>query len=152
MKKDHKTTVSAIALLAGLTLAGAAAEAAGTLSIGTLTEFLTFMAILQQPVRSVGMIVNSSARATSAGSRLFEVLDMQPVIRDAVDAQPLQLQRGVIKFEAVSFTYPGMPAPVLSGCRPKACSGWQRHGLGRNTGSGPAGSCANCATGSAAPA
>jgi len=88
--------------------------AAGTLTVGTLTEFLTFMAILQQPVRSVGMIVNSSARATSAGSRLFEVLDAQPTIRDAVDAKPLRLEKSVMKFDKVSFTYPGMQTPVLS--------------------------------------
>lgn len=95
-------------------LVGGREVAAGTLSVGTLTEFLTFMAILQQPVRSVGVIVNASARATSAGGRLFEVLDMEPMVRDAADAQPLRLEQGVLRFEKVSFTYPGMDTPVLS--------------------------------------
>lgn len=46
-------------------LVGGQRIAAGHLSVGTLT----FMAILQQPVRQVGMIVNASARATTSGSR-----------------------------------------------------------------------------------
>jgi len=82
--------------------------AAGTLSIGTLTEFLTFMTILQQPVRQVGMIVNSSARATSAGARLFEVIDAQPIIKDAEDATALTISDGVLRFNNVSFTYPSL--------------------------------------------
>jgi ATP-binding cassette, subfamily B, multidrug efflux pump len=82
--------------------------AAGTLSIGTLTEFLTFMTILQQPVRQVGMIVNSSARATSAGARLFEIIDAQPAIKDAEDANPLNISDGILEFNNVSFTYPGL--------------------------------------------
>lgn len=81
--------------------------AAGSMSVGTLTEFLTFMMILQQPVRQVGMIVNSSARATSAGGRLFEVLDARPAIRDADSARPLRIDTGVLRFEHVDFYYGG---------------------------------------------
>lgn len=42
MKKHFRTTVSAVALFAGLTLAGAAAEAAGTLTIGRREDGTTF--------------------------------------------------------------------------------------------------------------
>jgi len=79
--------------------------AEGAMSVGLLTEFLTFMMILQQPVRQVGMIVNASARATSAGGRLFEILDARPDIRDAEGARPLQLSEGVLCFENVDFDY-----------------------------------------------
>src|SRR6185437_950064 len=51
---------------------------AGTMSVGKLTEFVTYMALLQTPIRQVAMIFNSAARATSSGGRLFEVLDLQP--------------------------------------------------------------------------
>lgn len=79
----------------------------GALTVGMLTEFLTFMALLQQPVRQVGMIVNSSARASSSASRLFEVLDCRPTIADRPDAVDLRLSRGELVFESVSFRYPG---------------------------------------------
>jgi ATP-binding cassette subfamily B multidrug efflux pump len=77
----------------------------GVMTVGELTEFLTFMTILQQPIRQVGMIVNSSSRATSAGSRLFEVLDAEPDIRDAPEAKDLVLSQGVLRFESVDFAY-----------------------------------------------
>lgn len=86
----------------------------GLLSIGTLTEFLTFMTILQMPVRQVGMIVNASARASSAGARLFEVLDAKPAIVAKADAPDLKLQKGVLRFESVSFTFEGAARPALS--------------------------------------
>ncbi|ACE86165.1 ABC transporter ATP-binding protein [Cellvibrio japonicus] len=87
--------------------------AEGSFSLGLLTEFLTFMLILQQPVRQVGMIVNAGARASSAGGRLFEILDAQPAISDAAGAQPLQLGQGELRFERVGFTYPGTDSPAL---------------------------------------
>jgi ATP-binding cassette, subfamily B, multidrug efflux pump len=76
-------------------------------TIGELTEFLTLMTILQQPVRQMGMIMNASARAVSSGKRLFEILDMVPNIRDTAGAQPLQLKEGVLRFENVSFAFDG---------------------------------------------
>jgi len=77
----------------------------GTLTVGSLTEFLTFISILQQPLRQVGMIVNSSARATSSGARLFAVLDAEPSIRDHAGACDLPIQRGALRFESVDFAY-----------------------------------------------
>ena len=77
----------------------------GLMTVGALTEFLTFMTILQQPIRQVGMIVNSSSRAASAGSRLFEVLDAEPGIQDAPGAKELVLTEGVLRFENVDFAY-----------------------------------------------
>ena len=77
----------------------------GEITVGTLAEFLAFMAILQQPVRQVGMIVNSTARASISGARVFEVLDMEPAVTDKPDAKPLALHDGVLRFENVSFAY-----------------------------------------------
>jgi ATP-binding cassette subfamily B protein len=77
----------------------------GALTVGSLTEFLTFITILQQPLRQVGMIVNASARATGAGARLFEVLDADPEIKNSATARDLELDKGVLKFESVDFAY-----------------------------------------------
>ena len=86
---------------------------AGTLSVGTLTEFLTFMAILQQPVRQIGMIVNSAARGSISGARVFEVLDLQPAIRDRPGARDLALSHGVLRFEHVGFSYQPLGEPPV---------------------------------------
>ena len=77
----------------------------GRLTIGQLTEFLTLMTLLQQPVRQIGMIMNSSARAVSSGRRLFEILDLEPTIRDKEGALPLIPGKRALRFESVSFAY-----------------------------------------------
>ena len=78
---------------------------AGTMTVGTLTEFLTFITILQLPVRSLGLVVNSFARGSSCGARLFAVIDLEPSIRDAEDARELAVSDGTIRFENVRFAY-----------------------------------------------
>ena len=88
----------------------------GYMTVGTLTEFIFFMTLLQQPVRQLGMVVNAFARASTCGARLFAVLDLEPPIRDRDDAGSLEVTDGVLEFEDVSFAYAGEGAPpVLRG-------------------------------------
>ncbi|MDP6785486.1 MAG: ABC transporter ATP-binding protein [Rhodospirillales bacterium] len=77
----------------------------GEISVGKLAEFLAFMTILQMPVRQLGMMVNAFARASTCGARLFEVLDLEPSIRNAPDANDLEVTDGVLRFEDVDFAY-----------------------------------------------
>jgi ATP-binding cassette subfamily B protein len=56
------------------------------------------------------MIVNSTARGSVSGARVFELIDLDPAIRDNPDAAPLALTHGVLRFEQVRFSYePGAP-------------------------------------------
>src|SRR3546814_18243938 len=88
--------------------------ASGAITVGQLTEFLAFMTVLQIPVRQVGMIMNSSARAISSGKRVFEVLDLEPSIRDGAGAHKLRLIEGVLRLEAVRFASPATTRCWLS--------------------------------------
>ena len=81
----------------------------GTMTAGRVTEFLAYMSLMQTPIRQVAMIFNSSARATSAGGRLFEVMDLEPEIIDAPGAIPLRPTNGVLRFENVGFSYGDNP-------------------------------------------
>ncbi len=88
----------------------------GTMTVGTLTVFLTFITILQAPVRQLGLLVNSIARASTCGSRLFTILDLEPTIGDRENAQPIAVTEGCVRFEDVSFAYSGEGSlPVLRG-------------------------------------
>ena len=89
--------------------------AAGTMSVGKLTEFLTYMTLLQTPIRQIAMIFNAAARATSSGARLFEVLDLEPEIADAPGAKPLAPTKGVLRFENVDFCYDQGGKQILHG-------------------------------------
>jgi len=89
---------------------------AGEMTVGTLTSFLTFMTILQMPVRQMGLLVNSFARASTCGKRLFELLDLDLAIDDKPGAQPIKVTEGTLRFDNVSFAYPSAPdRAVLSG-------------------------------------
>ncbi len=81
----------------------------GTISVGTLASFLTFMTILQMPVRQLGLLVNSFARASTCGARLFDLLDLDVTVHDEPDAAPLTVNDGTLRFDHVDFHYPGMP-------------------------------------------
>ena len=59
---------------------------AGEMTVGTLTAFLTFMTILQMPVRQLGLLVNSFARTSTCGARIFALLDLKPVVSDVKNA------------------------------------------------------------------
>jgi ATP-binding cassette subfamily B protein len=94
----------------------------GEISVGKLAEFLAFMTILQMPVRHTGMMINGIARASASGARLFEVLDLEPAIRDKPGAPDLEIRDGVLRFDDVRFAYqeePGQEEPgdrdVVSG-------------------------------------
>ncbi len=91
---------------------GGGQVAVGRMTAGRLTEFLTYMTLLQSPIRQIAMIVAAAARATTSGSRLFEILDLEPAVADKPDARDLIVTEGVLRFEHVDFAYdPG--APVL---------------------------------------
>ena len=79
----------------------------GTLSIGTLVAFNRYMVLLNEPVRWLGFVVNRIARAQASAERIFETLDTTPTIVDrpgAVARQPIQ---GHVRFQDVSFRFPG---------------------------------------------
>ena len=57
------------------------------------------------PVRMLIGIINATARATSAGGRVFEVLDIPSEIRSKEGSKPIEVTDGVLRFENVSFSY-----------------------------------------------
>ncbi|MGR3661282.1 MAG: ABC transporter ATP-binding protein [Paracoccaceae bacterium] len=86
----------------------------GQITVGTLASFLAFMTILQMPVRQLGMLVNSFARTSTCGTRIFTMLDLEPAILDAPDARDLKITEGILRFEGVDFHYQGMDSrPAL---------------------------------------
>ncbi|MFG3418378.1 ABC transporter ATP-binding protein [Micromonospora sp. NPDC048063] len=96
-------------------VAGAAAAAGGVLTIGELVAFVSLQLMLIWPVQSLGWIVANGQEAATAADRVLEVLDSPPAIVDAPGAVALRRGEvhGRLRFERVSFRYPGTGAPVL---------------------------------------
>lgn len=85
----------------------------GDLSIGAFAAFFMYMAMVVQPFRVAGFMVNLFQRGAIASDRLFEVYDLEAEIKDQPSGLcPLKIQ-GRIEFRNLSFCYPKMQTPVL---------------------------------------
>ncbi|MDP7104332.1 MAG: ABC transporter ATP-binding protein [SAR202 cluster bacterium] len=80
---------------------------AGDMSPGDLGQFIFYLQILQMPVRMTGWLVNSYARATSAGERLFEILDYESPVKEVAGAREIPRTNGRVHFDNISFGYNG---------------------------------------------
>lgn len=115
VKNTSFMTLSFFAAMGLVLWVGGHKVIAGEMSVGTLASFLTFMTILQMPVRQLGLMVNSFARASTCGTRFFAFLDAPVEIEDKPGAVPLVVKQGILRFEDVVFTYPGAREPTLKG-------------------------------------
>jgi ATP-binding cassette subfamily B protein len=79
----------------------------GRLTLGELVAFSTYMGLLIQPVRRLGMILPALVTAAAGGERIFEILDVRSEVTDAPGAAVLPPIRGHVRFENVSFSYFG---------------------------------------------
>ena len=101
-------------VLALITLFGVAAVAAGHLSLGTLVAFVALYQMLVWPIESSGWLLAASQEANTAAERIFEVLDIEPTIREPA-ATKVPQGSGRLVFENVGFAYPGSDEPLLTG-------------------------------------
>ncbi|MGF9695026.1 ABC transporter ATP-binding protein [Rhizobium sp. 0TCS1.26] len=109
-------TLSFFAAMGLVLWVGGGKVTTGEITVGTLASFLTFMTILQMPVRQLGLMVNAFARASTCGARLFGLLDMDIAVKDDPKAPALKLTDGTLRFENVGFAYPAAPDnAVLAG-------------------------------------
>ncbi len=91
---------------------GGAAVIDHQLSLPTLVAVIQYALLLGTPVRTFGFMINWLMRARSSGERIFEVLDTEPVIKDAPNAMALPQIVGHVRFEHVGFAY-GSGPPIL---------------------------------------
>ncbi len=83
------------------------------MTIGSLTSFIIALLLLYSPIKNIGRINGVIQPALAAATRIFEVLDREPELKEAPDAIELHGVPHNIKFENVCFQYPGTNQPVL---------------------------------------
>ena len=98
-----------VALTTGV---GALLIARGELRPSELLAFTLWLNTLQLPLRSIGMLVNATARCVSSAERVFEMMDAQSEVADVPGAVELVRPQGRVRFDHVSFAY-AHGAPVL---------------------------------------
>jgi ABC-type multidrug transport system fused ATPase/permease subunit len=85
----------------------------GSMPIGNLTAFLTYIMQILLSVMMAVMLVILIPRAMASAERIEAVLDTAPSIRDPQRPVTPPSQTGVVEFRDVSFGYPGSERPVL---------------------------------------
>ncbi len=87
---------------------------AGEMQIGELAAFVLLLGMFFGPVEHLGSLYNDSLHAATAAERIFLLLDTEPDVVDQPRARHLPAIRESIRFENVSFEYPGTTdKPVL---------------------------------------
>jgi ATP-binding cassette subfamily B protein len=78
----------------------------GTLSPGDVVALALLLSRLYGPLTQLSNIRVDVMSAMVSFDRVFEVLDLQPMIREADDAVPVPAGDRSIEFDSVSFSYP----------------------------------------------
>nr|WP_245443597.1 ABC transporter transmembrane domain-containing protein [Labrys okinawensis] len=116
-----RAVLTAIALflvfasVVGVLWLGAHDVVAGTMTAGTLSQFVLYAVFGAGALSELGQVWAELVQAAGAAERLGELLGERPAI--SAPARPLALPepaRGAVAFEGVTFAYPAQPdKPVL---------------------------------------
>ncbi|MEW6863540.1 ABC transporter ATP-binding protein [Trueperella pyogenes] len=108
---------------------------AGTMQVGALTAFISYLMMIMVAVMLSGMMVIFFPRGEVSAKRLQHILDVTPSI--TAPAKPVALPKDQLTFEldAVGLRYPGAEEPVLSDITMRFAPGTESAVIG-STGSG----------------
>jgi subfamily B ATP-binding cassette protein MsbA len=85
---------------------GAGLILAGTMTVGSLTVFLTYLARFFKPVQDLAKMTNAVAQTNVGLERIRAILDIDTGIPEKPDArEPSSAFQGAIAFEHVAFAY-----------------------------------------------
>lgn len=76
------------------------------LTVGTLLAITALLARLYGPLTALSNVRVDVMSALVSFERVFEVLDLQPMVTDSQNAKELKTDKPEVKFDSVSFTYP----------------------------------------------
>lgn len=86
----------------------------GELQVGSMTAFITYTMMIIMSFLMIGMLSVMLPRAGVAADRIKEVIDTESTICDKPDCKKLEDVKGVVRYEHVSFAYPGADEDVLT--------------------------------------
>ncbi len=76
------------------------------ISIGTLLAITALLARLYGPITALSNVRVDVMTALVSFERVFELLDLEPMVKDSLQAKSMSNERPTIKFDDVKFAYP----------------------------------------------
>ncbi len=106
--------VSNLATVGVLWFGGHRVEA-GQMEVGALTAYISYLMQIVMSVMMATFMLMMVPRAAVCADRIAEVLDTEPSIEPPANPVTELPEPGTLRFDDVSFAYPGADAPVLRG-------------------------------------
>lgn len=78
-------------------------------SVGTISAFVMYLGMFFNPIRNLASYYNKLITNVSSAERVYEIMDMEPLVKDALDATELPEIKGDVEFSHVGFAYPDEP-------------------------------------------
>lgn len=83
----------------------------GNLTAGALIAFLVYAVNLANPIKRISRVYGTIQKALAAAERVFEIMDMQPDVKEKPNAKNLPVIDGKVEYKNVVFEYkPGEKA------------------------------------------
>jgi len=79
---------------------------AGSISVGSLLAITTLLARLYGPLTALTNVRVDVMTALVSFERVFEVLDLEPMVKDEPEALDISLDQPSVSFDHVTFSYP----------------------------------------------
>ncbi len=103
--------IAALTLTAALATAvvygwGGVQAVNGTLTVGTVVALAAYLTRLYAPLTALSNVQIDVMTALVSFDRVFEILDLEPMIQDAPDAKDIPTGPATIEFDHVDFRYP----------------------------------------------
>ena len=102
--------------------AGAQAVISGTLSVGQLIVFISYLAQLYAPINQITQSWGLIAGARVGARKIFEILDTEPDLEDGTQNFPQSGARGEVAWSRVDFRYRA-DTPILTSIELKVPAG-----------------------------
>ena len=77
----------------------------GHITAGTVVAFVATLSYLFEPIQQLSQLYTTYQSGMAALEKIFQLLDVQPVLEDCPDAIELPRIEGEVSFEDVSFAY-----------------------------------------------
>jgi subfamily B ATP-binding cassette protein MsbA len=77
----------------------------GDLTLGQFMGFMTSALLIYGPLKSAATLQTQLQEGVAAASRVFGIVDRETKLIEDADAKPLELKRGEIEFDDISFAY-----------------------------------------------
>lgn len=98
----------------------------GSITLGTLLALVALLAQLYGPLTALSNVRVDVMTALVSFERVFEILDLPPLVRDAPHAKPVQSGPLGVSFEHVGFRYPSAAEVSLASLESVAREGSSR--------------------------